>query len=112
MHTCKYIYILRSTVTGDHVFLFSFAAVLSQPNCIYICFVWIGFVFDSGHVAHKGIHDHLIPKVFMNYKADKPSTCAERRGNPDSLLFRGVEFRSVTFKQKRNKVNVSVPARA
>ena len=51
---------------GSRVCSFSIASVFSEPSCIYICLAGMNFVFDKGHVAHKGRHDHFNPQVFVN----------------------------------------------
>ena len=38
----------------------------SEPSCIHVCFAGMNFVFDKGHIAHKGIHDHFKSQVFAN----------------------------------------------
>ena len=38
----------------------------SEPSCIHVCFAGMNFVFDKGHIAHKGIHDHFKSQVFVN----------------------------------------------
>jgi hypothetical protein len=64
---------LKTTPTvqykGSRKFLSSISSLFSEPGGIYIGLVGMNFVFDKSHIAHKGVHDHVNPKVFMNVQS-------------------------------------------